>query len=375
FAQATAAATEGDTRYRERDYPGAQASYQAALEGLLAIEASIPERLAALLEQARQAIETGDTEALQASLVQTALLAPDSAELATLQQRAQQLPAVLEALQAAADAEAAGDLAGALEALSRATTADPAHQRAAAERERVAALDTEQRFNRAMSEGYAALDDSRFSAAREAFRQAQALKPGSGEVKSALQELSSSETAHRLASLQRQGSGQEQAEDWQAAVASYEKALAIDPSVVYAQQGLARALPRAQLQQRLEEVIKKPERLSDPTVAATTGKLLAEARGASPAGPVLSGQIASLERLLAVASRPIAVTLRSDQQTSVTLYKVARLGQFTEHRLDLRPGTYTAVGTRNGYRDVRRTFTISPDTPPEPVVIACTEPI
>jgi hypothetical protein len=41
----------------------------------------------------------------------------------------------------------------------------------------------------------------------------------------------------------------------------------------------------------------------------------------------------------------------------------------------LRPGTYTAVGTRNGYRDVRQTFTVKHDGAPPTVTIACTEPI
>ena len=48
-----------------------------------------------------------------------------------------------------------------------------------------------------------------------------------------------------------------------------------------------------------------------------------------------------------------AVVLRSDKLTDVTLYRVGRFGRFSEHRLMLRPGEYTAVGSRIGYRDVR----------------------
>ena len=57
------------------------------------------------------------------------------------------------------------------------------------------------------------------------------------------------------------------------------------------------------------------------------------------------------------------------------MYKVARLGKFDQRELSLRPGTYTAVGTRNGYRDVRQTFTLSHDETITSVMIACTEPI
>ncbi len=57
------------------------------------------------------------------------------------------------------------------------------------------------------------------------------------------------------------------------------------------------------------------------------------------------------------------------------VYKVAKLGRFKEHELTLRPGNYTALGTRIGYRDVRQNFTITADSTPPPVTIICTEPI
>ncbi|WP_116367212.1 hypothetical protein [Parahaliea mediterranea] len=375
FAAATALASEGDALYRERNYSAASERYQGALDALQAIADSLPRRLEEQLALARKAIEAGDTQALATHLARAELLAPESPELAALKARAETLPQVMAALDAAAEAEASDDLASATEQLQGAVKLDPEHQRAGAELARVQTRYTEQRFNRAMSEGYAALDAGRFGAAREAFKQARSLRPDAGEVDSALAELRSSETAGRLAGLKSQGQNQEQAEDWQAAVESYQQALEIDASVVFAQQGLARAKPRAELQTALEDIIAKPERLADPTVAEATAKQLAKARDLPSKGPLLSQQIATIEQRLASANAPVSVTLRSDQQTTVTVYRVARLGQFAERELALRPGTYTAVGTRNGYRDVRRTFTISADTQPDPVLIACTEPI
>ena len=55
--------------------------------------------------------------------------------------------------------------------------------------------------------------------------------------------------------------------------------------------------------------------------------------------------------------------------------KVAKLGRFKEHELKLKPGNYTAVGSRNGYRDVRQNFTIAADSKPAPVTVICTDPI
>ena len=110
-------------------------------------------------------------------------------------------------------------------------------------------------------------------------------------------------------------------------------------------------------------------------VAEATEQLLAQAAKITPRGPVLAQQIEQLQTLLQQANTPVTVTLRSDEETEVIVYKVARLGRFAQRELTLRPGTYTAVGTRNGYRDVRQSFTITHDGAPAPVTIACVEPI
>ena len=72
---------------------------------------------------------------------------------------------------------------------------------------------------------------------------------------------------------------------------------------------------------------------------------------------------------------PIRVQLISDNVTSVSIYKVGKLGSFATRELSLRPGTYVAVGSRPGYRDVRLEFLVGPELEPKPVVIRCEEAI
>jgi tetratricopeptide (TPR) repeat protein len=252
---------------------------------------------------------------------------------------------------------------------------DPQHQHAQSELQRVAAKVRKKAFNKAMSEGYAALNEGRYDSARKSFRSAAKLQEGSSEAASALQEVTVAETVWRLATLDKRGRSLEQQEQWQKAIESYEKAQKIDGSVLFAQEGLKRSRVRAQLDQRFRKVIEEPGRLSDAAVAAAAEQLLAQARQITPDGPVLALQIKQLDTLLGQANSPVAVTLRSDEETEVIVYKVAKLGRFTERELTLRPGTYTAVGTRDGYRDIRRSFTIAHDTAPTPVTIVCIEPI
>ena len=110
-------------------------------------------------------------------------------------------------------------------------------------------------------------------------------------------------------------------------------------------------------------------------MAEAAGQLLQRAEQISPRGALLARQIDELHTLLAQANTLVRVTLHSDAQTEVTVYKVARLGRFQQRELTLRPGTYTAVGSRIGYRDVRRQFSVGHDGPPAAVTIICTEGI
>ncbi len=375
FAAVAALATAGDELYRARDFAAAKSRYEEGLKQLQALEAGIPAELARQLALAAAALETGDLAQATAALDRAEAIEPGNPEAATLRKRVEALPKLLALLELAAKAEQGGDLAGAITQLKQAVALDPGHQRSSSELARVSATYTEQRFNEAMSEGYAALDASQFDAARKAFGRAARLQAGSTEAASALQEVATAATAYRLANLQKSGGASEQAEQWQQAVTAYEQAQKIDPNVLFAREGLARSANRARLDKQFRAAIDEPLRLSDTAVAAATEKMLQLARTISPRGPLLASQIETLERLLLQANTPIAITLRSDQQTDVAVYKVAKLGKFDQHELSLRPGNYTAVGSRLGYRDVRVDFVVQHGSTPAPVTIACTEAI
>jgi tetratricopeptide (TPR) repeat protein len=375
FTGAKDQAATGDTLYRDGQYRAANEQYEAALAAMQELEQSIPGELEHLLGLAREAIEAGDAPAAKTALSIAAVMSPGNTDIAGLKARTEKLADLLPLLEQAAAAEAAGDLASARQSLEQAATLDPEHKGAQAELERVTTAARAWEFNAAMSEGYAALDEGRYDSARTAFRKAASLQEGSSEAASALQEVAAAETAGRLSSLEQQGRAYERKEQWQQAVATYERAQKVDGSVLFAQDGLARSRPRAALDSQFQKVINEPQRLSDIAVAAAAEELLSRAAQVTPSGPRLQSQVRQLEALLEQYNSPVTVTLRSDSETEVIVYKVARLGRFAQRELTLRPGTYTAVGTRDGYRDVRRKFTLAHDGAPAPVTIICTEPI
>lgn len=375
YAAVVATARSGDDQYREHRYPEARSSYQQALESLQAITARIPGVMDAQLQAIDSAIEAGAVEKAEQTLAVARQLEPENAELPAREERVAVLPDVLEQLEAARAAEAEGDLAAATRALEEAVELDPQHQRAADELARVSTARDTQAFSEAMSAGYRALDDGDYASARKAFNRAAGLRGDASEARNALAEVAAAEQSGRLGTLQRQGARQQADEDWAAAVKTYEQALAVDDSVVFARDGLPRARERAALDDSLQSVIDEPGRLSDVAVAESTAALLERAAAIGDPGPKLQRQTARVSELLEKANSAIPVTLRSDGQTEVIVYKVARLGTFQQRELELRPGSYRVRGSRIGYRDVLHTLEVSHDAQPPTLSVICTEKI
>jgi hypothetical protein len=59
----------------------------------------------------------------------------------------------------------------------------------------------------------------------------------------------------------------------------------------------------------------------------------------------------------------------------VSIFRVGQLGTFSTQELQLRPGSYVAVGSRPGFRDVRLEFRVAPELELEPIVVQCEERI
>ena len=230
-------------------------------------------------------------------------------------------------------------------------------------------------FERALSRGLGALSAGRLAEARQAIDVATGLRPEDPGAKNALAQLVAEERRERLATLQAEARRLEAAEQWQGAVSQYEAMLGIDANLLGAQRGLAQAQARASLNQQLEQALARADRFNDDAIAGPARQLVAQASAVPAPGPALSAQIERLDAQLKIAAQPVPVQFESDNQTNVVIYKVGTLGVFSRRTLELRPGPYVVVGTRDGYRDVRRNIRVDPAGNMPPVVIRCEESI
>jgi tetratricopeptide (TPR) repeat protein len=282
---------------------------------------------------------------------------------------------ILERMAAGKSAESDEDLEAAQAAYRQATQLDGEYQPAIENLQRVSGQLTALQFRAAMSQVLAALDSGRLSDAAEALTEAAGLKPEDSAVRDARQRLAAARQQAQLSSLRRQALNAIEKENWQAAAGLYQKALAVDAGAAFARTGLLRVKDRLQLHKQLDHYLSDPARLSSAEPLANAEKLLLVAGEAPDGEPRLAEKTNLLKRYVAEARMPLAVRLYSDGETEVVIYHVGRFGRFRDHQLELRPGTYTAVGSRAGYRDVRRVFTVLPGKPPPPVDIRCEEPV
>jgi tetratricopeptide (TPR) repeat protein len=230
-------------------------------------------------------------------------------------------------------------------------------------------------YAKAAGEGFAALGAGRLDEARAAFERARALRPDGAEALDGLRRVeAASGGARSLGALRAHAADLESQERWDEALRAYEDIQRQDRSLAFAQAGKARAADRLLLGESLQELIDRPERLSSPQVGERAAELLQTAQEQPSPGPVLRSQIARLSELLPGFDKPVHLSLVSDNLTQVAIPNVGSFGSFTHRDIELRPGHYTVIGTRDGYRDVCRDITISPRQENQTVNVSCYEP-
>jgi hypothetical protein len=364
-----------DDAFLANDFARAVAKYTEATalgEELLARSGEI---VARALAAAQEAFAAGNSQVAIDQYDLVLGIEPENSTAQAGRARAERLPEVL-ALVERADAERdAGQHAAAMATYREALAIDPNWQPASAALAAVSVAARDAEFERLMSAGYAALAAESYAEAQTSFTVALALRPQAREAQDGIIQAEQGAKLEQIALTEARALAFERRELWDQAIALYRGALAADPNLVFAQRGLDRSEKRAGLDAKLRNLIDKPTLLFNDTVLGDARVLIDEARATPEAGPVLTEQIAKLDRLVQSASTPIKVQLTSDQLTAVTLYRVGDLGAFASKEVQLRPGTYTAIGSRNGYRDVRQTFMVVPGRTLPPVSVVCVEPI
>jgi hypothetical protein len=365
----------GDDAFLANDFTAAVGNYSDAKS----LGDAIVSRAAAAVERSfnagEAALAAGNSELAieQYDLVLT--IEPTHSLALAQRARAEQLPAVLTLVHRADGERARGELEAALASYREALALDPSWAPAGTAIDEIHREQRDAEFERLLSEAFGLLGDENFVDAQARFEAALAMRPGSREAQQGLEQAEQGAKLDQIALAEARGLAFERREVWDQAIALYRSVLESDATLLFAQSGLERAEARAGLDAKLANLIDNPGLLLTDAVLADARALLDTAAAEPARGPRIDGQVEQLGRLITLASQPIPVRLTSDQLTTVMLYRVGTLGVFAQHDVELRPGTYTVVGSRDGYRDVRQTFTVRPGGSLPPISVVCVEPI
>ena len=375
WSRAVATAETGARLLAQRQFDEAAANYTRARQLLEQLYGGRDARLARALAAGEQALADNAFESALAWFEQVLFIEPQHAAASRGLARARLREDVLQAMHTGKQAESSRDFPAAQRAYQQAVTLDGEYQPAIEALRRVTEHRANVMFRDAMTRALTALDAGQLSAAGKALEEAVRLQPDAVAVADAQQRLAQARQQARLRRLRREVAKQVASENWQAAADLYTRVLAVDGSAGFASSGLTRARERVELHRQFDHYLDKPARIYSPEPLANARQLLAAASTAPADEPVLARKIVALQALVTQAGTPVAVTLSSDGETEVAIYHVGKLGRFTRHRLELLPGSYTVVGTRNGFRDVRKVLAVNPGASGAAMRVSCEEPI
>lgn len=375
FAQATEQGRIGDEYYRRQQYSQAITSFQDSIDQLQILQERIQPTLEQALARGEQALIQGD----QPSALQQFELAKsiDSTNLRASNglQRATTISQLFALLQRASSFESHDQLQQARSTYQEAVQLDPLSNEASSALARVNRKLANKEFKQLIATGYQALQEGQYADARAAFDAAKTLQPKAKESAIGLSKVAAAIREEKIANLLFEAEHFVQLQQWQQAASSYEKILAIRSTHSIAQQGLIDSKNKAKILEDLKRALDSSDQLHQAKVLKRAQQVLATVTNLDTPGTLIEQSSEKLQQLVRVATTPIPIILESDNNTEVTVYKVARLGVFERHKLQLRPGSYTIVGTRIGFRDVRKTIQVTPDSKNSVLSISCEEPI
>ena len=356
-----------------------EAEARRALEEQKAEQQARQQRVAAELRAAlaagSAAIDAGDAAEARRQYGQAATIDPSNAAARRGLERAQTLDAVRTLLAEAAEFERNGRIADAEQAWRKALALDRDTTAAREALARVEAQRSASAFSAAIADALAEMSQGDYGSARAAYERAGRIRPGAPEVKDGLEQVQRAVDDRAIARHLEAARKEELEERWSDALGEYRAALAIDAKLLDAKQGVERVEPRVMLDAALASYLDRPERVFSEAIRGAARATLAQAEAISGPGPVLAGQINRLRALLAAAETPVRLVIASDSTTDVTIYRVGKLGVFDRKDMELLPGRYTVVGTRAGFRDVRREITLLPGSKPAELTVRCEEKI
>jgi hypothetical protein len=324
-----------------------------------------------LIKEGQKALENGEGDIARKKFHTALKVEPSNTAAQRYLERAEKIDTVNRLIESGENHEKNNRLAFAHTDYQEALKLDSESQKAQKALNRVKEQIVGEQFQKLMSEGLTAYHNGNYHSARTKLLKAKLFRPDSREVKNALLQVDSAIRLDKIEKLHQKAITAEQTEGWEQALKSYLAVLKIDPNISFAVQGKKRSLQHIRIAKRMMFFLEKPGVMESDRQLENAILLIKEAEKLEQKGPQFNARLNALKTVVDLARTPVKVMIESDNLTEIAVYKVGKLGKFTARELSLRPGTYTVVGSRNGYQDVRLKITVKPGQKSLRVSIIC----
>jgi hypothetical protein len=367
----TALSQEGDRLFIDRLFAASAEKYSQAANRAKTLINSAGAVFQQLMREGQKALEIGDSVTARQNFSLALNIQPSDETAQHNLERAEKLDEVNRLIKSGKNHEENSRFAFANTDFQRALQLDPDSREAQNGVKRTKEKIVGEQFQKLMSDGLTAYHNGHYQLAKKSLLEAKSFHPDSPEVNSALLQVDEAVRLNKIKKLQQTAMSAEQAENWKQALKSYLSVLKIDPDISFAIQGKKRALEHIRVDKRIGFFLEKPDVMESEQQLENAIHLIEEAEKLEQRGPHLNARLNELKTAVNLARTPVKVVIESDNLTEIAVYKVGKLGKFTARELLLRPGTYTVVGSRDGYQDVRSEIIVKPGQKPLHVTIIC----
>jgi len=208
----------------------------------------------------------------------------------------------------------------------------------------------ESRFNQAISQAYQAIEQQQVEKARQALSQAEKIYPSRPENKEVRAALAQLESQLRFNQHIAAADKAQKADNWEVTKQELSAALKERPANKDLIDRLNQAKRIVEIAQNIEGLLQNPYRLSNPAIKASADINVIQAESFSQMSPSLAQSAQLLKSTINAVNTPVNVNVISDGKTFVSVRGVGKVGETTGKTIQLKPGTYSFEGKREGYR-------------------------
>ena len=357
--------------------------FDVALDYLDSLVAKVPElqllrqeKFQVALDAARQAFADAHAEQASSAIDDALRHKPESQEAQRLKERIRSMAIVSALIKEANVARVENNLVKEIDLLAKAIQHDPHHAELVARHKELTTRHRQQTFDAFLQQAYQALDNKDIKQAQAKLAQLKQI-----DSKHPSLALLSNKFKQVRRELEYQGlvasaRGAERNDDWQTAERYYRQARPMFPDRKDVDDSLQRASQINRYTRTIEQALARPERLADSQIAAAMEQVVQESMLQTQHSVKLQQLVARLQDTIAEMTRPVAVTVYSDERTYVSVLSVGNIGKVSEYQLQdgLKPGRYLFKGERKGFKDKLIEVYIKPDQPVV-VTVICDETI